>query len=193
MNEQARFGKIGNWLTSLEAIRTMPGCGAESRYFYEWAERPVMLSEAYFAEDLPESEGFADGYELVQNIGRELDSMFLYNFGSVNREYSEDGFRGHFMTKLKDPGFLHHVVFWDYVKDPTAVAFEWHHFHERYHMCRDMLNGQNYDILGRPCLKNAVDGPWEHLVALYHAESKHCSLNEYGQKLFQELLGWPLS
>ncbi|MBQ3294114.1 hypothetical protein IJG98_00075 [Candidatus Saccharibacteria bacterium] len=193
MVEEARFGKIGNWWTSLEQAHKTPGHSSESLYLYEWAERPVILSEGYYAMNLPESEGFTDGHDLVRTIGRELDSMFLHNLNSVNREYSEGGFRGHFMNKLKDPGFLHHVVFWDYTKDPTAIAFEWHHFHEHYQLCREMLNGQNYDVHGRPVLTNAISGSWERLLTLYHAELESNSQSDYSYKLFSEVLGWPLS
>ena len=192
MLETAQFGKIGNWRTSLDAIRKSPGNGAESLYFYEWAERPVILSEAYFTENLPESSSFTDGPALIQDIMRGVDSMFLHEFNDFNHEYlSSDGFRPHLLARLKDPGVLHHFIFWDFIKDPTAVAFEWHHFKGHSKLCISMLCGQNYDIYGRPRAHAAV-GPWKCLIDLYNAYTDHSHDDEYGQKLFREVLAWPL-
>ena len=194
MVECARFGKIGNWLTSLEKIRTSPGDGAASLYRYEWSERPVILSEGYYSENLPESDKFEDGSPLIQDVIRGLDSMFLRDFSEVNQEYlSENGFRAHFLDRLKDPGILHHVIFWDYVKDPTAIIFEWHHYRERFDLCRGMLDGSNYDIYGRPRMVNAISGSWEQLVKLYHAQFRRQKDTAYSYKLFKEVLAWPLS
>lgn len=186
MLETARFGNIGNWQT--------PSCGSESLYFYEWAERPVILSEGYFMENLPESSKFEDGPALIQDVMRGLDSMFLHEFSEANHEYlAADGFRSHLLDRFKDPGLLHHIVFWDFIKDPTAVIFEWHHFRGNGKLCLEMLHGQRYDIFGRPRLPNAIGGPWERLIGLYHAESNSRRHSEYGHKLFSEVLGWPLS
>ena len=192
MVENARFGNIGNWWTSREKIRTSPSNGAESLYVYEWAERPVILSEGFYAEVYPESTKFSDGPAVIHDVLCGLDSMFLHEFSDFNREYlAADGFRRHLLDRLKDPGVLHHYVFWDLNKDPTAVTFEWHHFHGDSQICINMLNGQNYDIYGRPCLANAIRLPWDHLQELYHNELKHPN-SGYAKKLFSEVLGWPL-
>ena len=194
MTDNAYFGKIGNWLKSLDNIKTQLGNGAESLYYHEWAERPVMLSEAFYAETLPESGNFTDGHIVIQDLMRELDSMFIHEFGALNHDYLEDkGFRQYVLDRIKDPGILHHLVFWDFGKDPSAVTFEWHHFRGENKFCLEMLNGQNYDIFGRPCLTNAVQRPWDHLVTLYHDQIENPHDNGYGQKLFGEVLGWPLS
>lgn len=193
MVENARFGKIGNWWTSLEKIRTSPTTGAESLYVYEWAERPVILSEGFYSDQYPESSKFTDGPTIIHNLLCGLDSMFLHEFTDLNREYlSENGFRAHLFDRLKDPGLLHHFVFWDFNKDRTAVTFEWHHYHGESKICLEMLHGQNYDIYGRPCLANAIRLPWNHLQDLYHDELK-CHRSAYAQKLFNEVIGWPLS
>ena len=194
MLENSRFGNIGNWQTSLTDTHKLPGHDSTSLYFYEWAERPVILSEGYFTENLPESSKFEDGPQLIHEAMRTLDSLFLHELGDANHDYlSEKGFRCHFLDKIKDPGLLHHYIFWDLVKDPTAMTFEWHHFRGHSHLCREMLDGQNYDIFGRPCLANTVRGPWEHLIELYHAEINSPRDNGYARKLFGEVLGWPLS
>ena len=193
MAEIAQFGKIGNWLSSLEAIRTSSQRGAESIYYYEWAERPVILSEAYYAVTTPESLKFSDGPTVIHDIMYHIDSMFLHELSRCNNDYlAEKGFRRHILDIFKDPGVLHHFVFWDLSKDLTAIIFEWHRFHGEGKMCVDMLHGQNYDIFGRPCLSNAISGPWEHLLTLYRDEIEHPRDNEYAQKLFSEVLGWPI-
>jgi len=190
----AQFGKIGNWRTSLEAIRTTPGNGAESLYRYEWAERPVILSEGYHDGNIPESDQFVDGHHFIKDAMNKVDSLFLHEFNDLNHQYlEEDGFRQYLLMRFRDPGVLHHYTFWDLAKDPAAIIFEWHRFHYHNQLCADILQGKNYDIYGRPCLNAAVRGPWERLIALYHALPRQSRREEYGQRLFSEVLAWPLS
>ena len=193
MSESARFGEIGNWLTSLNAIGASSSCsnGATSLYIYEWADRPVILSEAYRLGTLPESERFTDGHELVKTVMQELDSMFLHDFGEFNAEYlATGGFRSHILAKLKDPGVLHHFVFWEFALDPVTVAFEWHRFKGRNDICTRMLHGQPHDIYGRR-LHRKIDGAWEHLTTSYYVYSNHSYDGRNEQKLFREVLDWP--
>ena len=194
MVRTAVFGGIGNWKKSLDRIENTKNEGAKSLYFYEWAERPVQLSEGFYAEDYPESERFADGHFVIQDTMRQIDSMFVSEFDMLNREYLEDkGFRAYLLDRFKDPGLLHHCVFWDFGNDPMAITFEWLHFRGKSHLCLDMLHGKNYDIFGRPCASDFNQGPWNHLIALYHDQIEHHQKNEPGWKLFVKVLGWPLS
>lgn len=193
MSESAQFGKIGNWMTSLSAINTFSNNsnGATSLYLYEWADRPVILSESYRAKMLPESEKFLDGHELVKAVMCDLDSMFLHAFNNLNDEYLADGgFRSHILAKLKDPGILHHFVFWELAIDPTAVAFEWHRFKGHNEICAKMLHGQAYDIYGRQ-LNHKASGAWKCVLASYRVYSDHLYDGKNEQKLFYEVLAWP--
>jgi hypothetical protein len=194
MAKTACFGKIGNWKESLARIEKSKSEGAKSLFFYEWAERPVQFSEGFYAEEYPESEKFSDGHFVIQDIMRQIDSMFVGEFSMLNREYLEDkGFRAYLLDRFKDPGLLHHCVFWDFGNDPTAITFEWLHFHGKGHLCLDMLHGENYDIFGRPCTASSDDSPWNQLITLYHDQIERHQENEPGWKLFATVVGWPLS
>ena len=194
MTDKAYFGKIGNWKESLDSIENSKNEGAKSLFFYKWAERPVQFSEGFYADEYPESGRFADGHFVIQDMMRQIDSMFTGEFDFLNREYLEDkGFRAYLLDRFKDPGLLHHCVFWDFGNDPTAITFEWLHFHGNGHLCLDMLHGKNYDIFGRPCAVSSDQGPWNHLIALYHDQIEHHQEDEPGWKLFVKVVGWPLS
>lgn len=194
MPKTACFGKIGNWKESLGHTTGYGKDGANSLFFYKWAERPVQLSEGFYAEDYPESGKFADGHFVIQGIMRQIDSMFVGEFDVLNREYlKEEGFRAYLLDRFKDPGLLHHCVFWDFGNDPTAITFEWLHFHGKSHLCLDMLHGKNYDIFGRPCTVDPNQSSWSYLVSLYHDQIKYHREDEPGWKLFVKVVGWPLS
>ena len=185
MVENVRFGRIGNWRDGTK--------GEASLYNYELIDRPLILSRSFKEQNAPESENFVDGAELIRDVMRGLDSMFLHNFAEVNTEYlAEGGFREFFVNAIKNPGYLHHVVFWDFVKDPKAVLFEWFRFKNRLDLCFAMLEGQNFDIFARPCLK-PVSEPWEHLAKHYEIARKSHDYFDHRRAFFTEVLGWPLS
>ena len=194
MAEEARFGKIGNWGEMQEKIQALPSpCGAMSLYYHEWAERPVILSDAFYKMETPESKMFSDGIERISEVMCGVDSIFLHEFGKeIYDEYmSEKGFRDYLLDRFKDPGILHHAVFWDFGKDTKAIIFEWHHRKDHSKICLDMLRGQNYDIYGKPCLVDSIRGPWESLVDLYHEQINNPREDYYGMRLFRDVIGWP--
>ena len=127
MTEEARFGKIGNWDEMQKKVQASPN-GAASLYYHEWAERPVILSDAFYREQMPESGLFSDGSRYIDEVMSGVDSMFLHEFSKgVYDEYmSKNGFRPYLLDWFKDPGILHHAIFWDFGKDITSVIFEWH-------------------------------------------------------------------
>lgn len=187
MTKIARFGEIGNWRKSLEDI-SMGNEDAKNRFFYRWAERPVQLSEGFFFEDYPASKKFDDGDIVIEEIMRQVDSMFVEGSIQLKHEYlAKEGFRAYLLDRFKDPGFLHHCVFWDFGNDPTAIAFEWFHFRGENQLRLEMLRGKIF----WPQVADADQSPWKHLVDLYHDRIKHYQEDDPGWKLFVKVLGWP--
>ena len=194
MTKIARFGEIGNWKKYLDGISKSGDRCAKSLFFHEWAVRPVQLSDNLMFEDYPVSEKFEDGPAVIEKIMCQIDSMFNKH-PELNKEYLEErGFRAYLLDRFRDPGLLHHCVFWDFGKDPEAITFEWLHSHGEGQMCREMLQGKDLNIFDELHKTDADQSPWKHLLSLYHEKVEPPrDEDDPGLRLFTKVLGWPLS
>ncbi|MBR2586795.1 hypothetical protein IKE71_00245 [Candidatus Saccharibacteria bacterium] len=186
----AKFGNIGNWAGTPQT--TASESARRSLYGYEWVDRPVFLSRGYTEKKLPESKEFADGELIVKRELENLDSMFLRNFSEVNTDYLKaGGFRARFVELIKDPGFLHHVVFWESTKDSKAIIFMWFLHKKRFDLARRMIDGENLNINGEPTPASCDFGPWDRLAAYYRATPTCFILGDRRLELFEDVLRWP--
>lgn len=174
------FGRIGR----AYGVRTNLGSAIHPHFrcidLYNWSDRPAGLSKGYHAGEIQASSRFSDGMDLIQDVMRDLDSMFLRNFELYNREYLSGGFREWFRNSLEDPGRLYYAVFWDIAKDPDAVSFEWHLFKGHKDICREMIHGAKYTLAGNPRSDNPeTEDGWQSLISMHGAIAGENEIIEY--------------
>lgn len=206
----AHFGEIGNWKDYYDRIVKPNSNGESSLVLYEWADRPVQLSEGFYAGDFPESRKFDDGPSVIKGIMDQIDSAFSNKDRKLQDEYRKDkGFRAYLLDRFKDPGILYHCVFWELGKSSEAISFEWLHFRDESKLRLKMLSGE---IFG-PQAADAGQSSWKCLMDLYreqierhreddpdqaechHGDSpgqiEYRTKDDSSWKLFTTVLGWP--
>ncbi len=147
--EEMEFGKIDSCWDIKIVSPTIPYVGVSSLDVYKWATKPANMSREYRNGHTVASSKFKDGPMLIEDVMREVDTMFIHDFPEYNNEYLKPGgFREYYRARLEDPGVLYHVIFFGASDDHDAISFEWHAFHKHNDVCRAFIAGKSFDLMG---------------------------------------------
>lgn len=165
-NERMEFGTIGSCWDTKIVSPAMPYVGLSSIDVYRWATKPANMSREYLNGRTVSASRFKEGPQLIEDVMRDIDAMFIHEFSDYNNEYLKPcGFRDYFRARLEDPGILYHVVFFNVANDAESICFEWHAFKKHTEICRNFFAGKSYDLAGNEVEPN-MHSAWRRAISV---------------------------